>query len=92
MAHSDVRVPDFDNYRRDTTMDPTKPAEAGVASRNTFSYVVAGGGCVAAAYTAKVLVTNFLSSMNASADVLAMAKIEVALNEIPEVGGVEQKF
>lgn len=36
------------------------------------------------AYAAKAAVTQFLSSMSASAAVLAMAKIEVKLSDIPE--------
>ena len=33
---------------------------------------------------AKSLVSDFLKNMSASADVLALAKVEVAMNEIPE--------
>jgi ubiquinol-cytochrome c reductase iron-sulfur subunit len=36
------------------------------------------------ATAAKSTITNFLSSMNASADVLALAKVEVEMNAIPE--------
>lgn len=39
---------------------------------------------VGAAYSAKVVVSQFLKSMAASADVLALAKIEVKLSDIPE--------
>jgi hypothetical protein len=45
--------------------------------------VVAGTG-VAAAYGAKATVYDFISSMSASADVLALAKIEIKLGDIPE--------
>lgn len=45
--------------------------------------VLAGGG-LAAAYGAKTVVNEFVSSMSASADVLAMAKIEIKLTDIPE--------
>ena len=47
--------------------------------------MMVGAGGVAAAYIAKTMVTDFVSSMSASADVLAMAKIEIKLSEIPEV-------
>lgn len=40
-------------------------------------------GLVAAA-GAKATVTDFLASMSASADVLALAKVEVDMNNIPE--------
>jgi ubiquinol-cytochrome c reductase iron-sulfur subunit len=43
-----------------------------------------GGTGIVMAHTAKVLVTDFLSSMSASADVLAMAQLEVELDSIAE--------
>ena len=80
-----MRVPDFSGYRRDTTASPYENADPAAPTRKSFSYLFAGGGAVVAAYSAKVLVQEFVTSMNASADVLALAKIEVNLNEIPEV-------
>jgi ubiquinol-cytochrome c reductase iron-sulfur subunit len=47
---------------------------------------------VTSAYAAKVLVTDFISSMSATADVLALAKIEIKLNEIPEGKSVTFKW
>ncbi len=44
---------------------------------------MAGGG-IAAAHATKNILIDFLSSMSASADVLALAKIEVDLTAIPE--------
>lgn len=41
-------------------------------------------GAVPTVYAAKSIVTSFVSSMSATADVLAMAKIEVKLSDIPE--------
>lgn len=41
---------------------------------------------------AKTLVTHFVSSMSASADVLAMAKIEIKLGSIPEGKSVVFKW
>lgn len=37
-----------------------------------------------AAYGAKTIIHDLVSSMSASADVLAMAKIEINLSDIPE--------
>lgn len=50
------------------------------------------GGTVAAVYAAKSVVTQFLSSMSASADVLALAKIEVKMADIPEGKSVTFKW
>ncbi|KAK3922675.1 Cytochrome b-c1 complex subunit Rieske, mitochondrial [Frankliniella fusca] len=91
-VHTDVKVPDFSFYRKPSTLDPTKKAEATEASRKTFSYTVTAGGFILSTYAAKNLVTTFVSSMSASADVLAMASIEVNLNEIPEGKSVTFKW
>lgn len=50
------------------------------------------GGTVAAAYAAKSVVTQFISTMSASADVLALAKIEIKLSDIPEGKSVTFKW
>lgn len=83
-AHSDIQIPDFSEYRRETTASPNQASEAGSIDRRAFTYMLVGGGAVAAAYSAKNIVTDFLSTMAASADVLAMAKIEIKLSDIPE--------
>ena len=84
-AHTDIRVPDFSEYRHSSTLDPNKPASESSVDRRMYSYMLVGAGGMATAYIAKTLVTEFVSTMSASADVLAMAKIEIKLNEIPEV-------
>jgi ubiquinol-cytochrome c reductase iron-sulfur subunit len=49
-----------------------------------LSYFMVGSLGIISASMAKASVTNFLSSMPASADVLALAKVELALSSIPE--------
>nr|BAN21413.1 ubiquinol-cytochrome c reductase iron-sulfur subunit [Riptortus pedestris] len=83
-AHTDLKVPDFSPYRRPSTQNPSADSTSSEESRKTFSYVIVGAGGVAGAYAAKTLVTQYVSSMSASADVLALAKIEVKLGDIPE--------
>jgi len=51
-----------------------------------------GGLGVTGAYSAKVAVSKVLDSMSATADVLALAKIEVKLAEIPEGKNVVVKW
>ncbi|XP_068117610.1 cytochrome b-c1 complex subunit Rieske, mitochondrial [Hyperolius riggenbachi] len=82
--HSDVTVPDFSEYRRADVTDSKKSSQPSDDGRKGFSYLVTGVTTVATAYVAKNVVTQFVSSMSASADVLAMSKIEVKLGEIPE--------
>ncbi|XP_053304458.1 cytochrome b-c1 complex subunit Rieske, mitochondrial [Spea bombifrons] len=83
-AHSDVTVPDFSDYRRPEVLDSTKSSQSSSDSRKSFSYLVTGVTAVATAYAAKNAVSQFVSSMSASADVLAMSKIEIKLSDIPE--------
>jgi ubiquinol-cytochrome c reductase iron-sulfur subunit len=47
---------------------------------------------VAGVYAAKTVVSEFVSSMSASADVLALAKIEIKLADIPEGKNVTFKW
>lgn len=91
-AHTDIPVPDFTPYRRSALTDPTSSNKASEESRKTFSYMVVAGGAIGGAYAAKTVVTQFISSMSASADVLAMAKIEVKLGDIPEGKSVTFKW
>ncbi|XP_028175600.1 cytochrome b-c1 complex subunit Rieske, mitochondrial [Ostrinia furnacalis] len=91
-AHSDIAVPDFSAYRRKENQDPRVKAEEHVDGRQSFTYLIAGAGSVAGAYAAKSVVTQFVSSMSAAADVLALAKIEVKLSDIPEGKSVTFKW
>ncbi|PPR00018.1 hypothetical protein CVT24_009025 [Panaeolus cyanescens] len=65
-------VPDFSAYR-------TNPD-----SNRALSYFMVGSLGVISASAAKSSVSEFLQSMAASADVLALAKVEVDLTTIPE--------
>merc|ERR1711892_437935 len=49
-----------------------------------FSYIMAGGFGLGGAYGAKSIVNQFISTWSASQDVLALAKIEIKLADIPE--------
>jgi len=91
-AHTDIRVPDFSEYRRDSTQDYKAQNRETAAARNTFSYLIIGSGAVAGAYTGKTLVHKLVASVGASADVLAMAQIEVKLGDIPEGKNVTFKW
>lgn len=84
-AHTDLQVPDFSYYRRDSGQDPSKPSRESDVTRKSFTYLVTAGTLgIAGAYSAKTVAHEFISTMSASADVLALAKIEIKLSEIPE--------
>ncbi|KAK2736732.1 hsp70 nucleotide exchange factor fes1 [Myotisia sp. PD_48] len=71
---STLKVPSFGKY-----VSPRRES-----SNKVFSYFVAGSLGMMSAVGAKATVQDFLVNMSASADVLAQAKVEVALNSIPE--------
>lgn len=84
MAHTDVQIPDFSEYRRESVKDASSRPQTSHAGRSSFTYLMVAGGSMAAAYGGKTLAQEFISTMNASADVLAMAKIEIDLSTIAE--------
>jgi len=68
------KIPDFSKY---------KSKKTGVQNM-VYSYFMVGAMGALTAAGAKATVQDFLVNMSASADVLAMAKVEVDLNAIPE--------
>lgn len=82
-AHTDVPAPDFTAYRRDATKDPSSLNAESDMPRRAFTYMMVGGMGVVGAHAGKAFITDFLSTMSASADVLAVAQTEVDLSVIP---------
>ena len=81
-SHTDLSVPDFSDYRRDSGKNHNRPSSE--LSRRAFTYMMVAGMGVSATYAGKNIVTSFLSTMSASADVLASGKVEIDLKTIPE--------
>mmetsp|Transcript_8220 Transcript_8220/g.16468 ORF Transcript_8220/g.16468 Transcript_8220/m.16468 type:complete len:214 (+) Transcript_8220:54-695(+) len=73
----------FQSDRIDKVADPEKRA---------FTYFLLGGGRFLYASTARLLLVKFVSSMSASADVLAMASAEFELDAIDEGTTVTVKW
>merc|ERR1712018_52854 len=82
--HSDMEVPDFSYYRKNSTKDTSAKSQDTEGSRMAYSYLMSGALGVTGAYAATSTVNQLLGSLSASADVLAMAKIEINLADIPE--------
>ena len=82
-SHTDVTVPDFGDYRRPASQDSNKPMSSDI-SRRAFTYMMVAGMGITGIHAGKKVVQDFLATMSASADVLALAKIEIDLNTIPE--------
>lgn len=81
-ALSSYDHPDYSNYLN----------QRGESTNRNFTYFMVGSMGLLSAAGAKSTVEAFLSSMAASADVLAMAKVEVKLGAIPEGKNVIVKW
>lgn len=75
-------VPDFFKYKKTGDYE----------SSRAFTYFMVGTTGFLGAAGAKATVTDFLANMSASADVLALAKVEVDLASIPEGKNVTIKW
>lgn len=84
LLHTDFKVPDYTEYRRNSSKDPTISNRETYKNRNAFTYMVLGTAATGTMFCAKAIVHKFVLSMAPAADVLALASIEVNLNEIPE--------
>ncbi|KAG2186639.1 hypothetical protein INT44_002863 [Umbelopsis vinacea] len=76
-------IPDFSKYKKDGN---------NYDSGRAFTYFMVGTTGFLSAAGAKATVTDFLANMSASADVLALAKVEVELASIPEGKNVTIKW
>ena len=82
MAHTDIKVPDFSDYRRPSRLDP-KAKSTHDAQGRSFAYFMTASALATGIAGAKFGVVSAVSQWSASKDVLALAKIEVNLNDIP---------
>lgn len=83
LAHTDIQFPDYNHYRRPSTLDTKKKQVDTEAQRKVFSYLTTAAVATGGAVVAKSTVRRLVESLSASKDVLAMAKVEVKLAEIP---------
>merc|ERR1712018_38915 len=83
-AHTDIQVPDFSAYRKESCKDATVSAKQHNEARKLPGYVIMAGEGAVGAYGGKWLVSDLVAQWSASADVLALAKIEITLSDIPE--------
>lgn len=84
LLHTDFKVPDYSEYRRNSVKDPNVPNSDTYENRNAFTYMVLGTAVTGTMFCAKAIVHKFVLSMAPAADVLALASVEVNLNDIPE--------
>jgi len=91
-AHTDVKVPNFDAYRNNYTENAAQSSKENADDKQTFSYISTFGVGIATAYGAKAIVYDIVSNLAPSADVLALAKVEIKLSDIPEGKNVTVKW
>jgi len=83
-AHTDLKVPDFSAYRKESVQRSNVDQKESDSQRKMTYNVIAGAGIVATVYGAKASVVSLLSFLAPAADVVAMSKIEIKLGDIPE--------
>jgi ubiquinol-cytochrome c reductase iron-sulfur subunit len=79
MMHSERLPPDFDSYRRNKDPQVKSPGETARA----FTYFSSGTAVAAGAVVGKEYLRRLVSVWSPAKDVLALAKIEVNLKDIP---------
>jgi len=86
LAHTDVikEYPDFDHYRRSSTLDPTRPTEESEAIRKVSTYSTYAVGGVIALYCAKKVARTIVLYKGPPASMYAMEVASVNLGSIPE--------
>lgn len=83
ISKSTYRTPDFGDYVKENNN-----ADKG----RSYAYFMIGSLGLLSSAGAKSTVETFITSMSASADILAMAKVEVSLSAIPEGKNVVVKW
>ncbi|KAJ3660636.1 hypothetical protein Zmor_005075 [Zophobas morio] len=91
-SHTDIQVPDFSPYRRNSCNNPGTHSSESVDIRRLIPTMVAGTGLTIGAYALKSEVIRHVVFMAPSADVLALAKIEINLADIPEGRNMTYKW
>jgi ubiquinol-cytochrome c reductase iron-sulfur subunit len=91
-VHNDIKMPNFDEYRNSFTQNPEESSKIYAEDKQTYSYISTFGICLATAYGAKAIVRDVVANLAPSADVLALAKIEVNLADIPVGKSVTMKW
>lgn len=82
-SHHDWKAPNFDKYRRDSLKSPYANSRDSQDARNNFTYFIVLAGSLGAVYSSKAIVAHYVSFMSASAEVLALAQLEIKLDQIP---------
>ncbi|KAK6752373.1 hypothetical protein RB195_003662 [Necator americanus] len=84
-AHTDIKFPDMSYHRRESTLDTKKSARDTEDERRSLAHsIYYGAGGMMALWAAKESIQVSVIFKGMAADQVALASIEVDLNEIPE--------
>jgi len=92
LAHSDLQIPSFDKYRKSSTKDVEKSSHETIDDRRAYAYLASATLGVGSAVFAKAAIRNIVGILSPSKDVLAMSKVEINLDDIPEGKNVIVKW
>lgn len=84
LAHTDIKVPDFTEYRNKYSQDPNKSSKDVADDKQIIYYISTFGVGLGTLYGAKAIVRSIVEYVGPSADCLSLAKIEIKLADIPE--------
>ncbi|XP_054166991.1 ubiquinol-cytochrome c reductase iron-sulfur subunit-like [Oppia nitens] len=90
--HNDIKIPSFDDVRKDSTRDPSRLAKESRDERRLPLDVVKVGVGVTGLIAAKKIVHTIVANLSPAASTLAMGVIEVDLNKIPEGTNITIKW
>lgn len=91
-AHTDMVVPDWSDIRREGTKNPAASSRDSAPGRKSFAYLTVATSGAVAVYCGKKFVHGAVGLLQASKDVLALAKVEIDLSAIPEGKSVVMKW
>lgn len=84
-AHTDIAFPNFDEYRRKETLDPTKPARDSESKRRAVNHLVCYGvGGALALIASKEFIQESVIYKSMPSDQIALGTTEINLDEISE--------
>ncbi|GMS95610.1 hypothetical protein PENTCL1PPCAC_17785 [Pristionchus entomophagus] len=85
LAHTDVSFPDFSKYRRESTLDASKPARDTEDPRRALPVAVYYGvGGMMSLWAGKEVIQTMVAYKAMAADQRALASIEINMSDIPE--------
>ncbi|XP_030751947.1 cytochrome b-c1 complex subunit Rieske, mitochondrial-like [Sitophilus oryzae] len=84
LGHTDIKVPDFTKHMRHSVADPKSDSAESIDGRRLMTYMLTGMLWTGLMYGTKAEIIRYVEFMAPSAEVLALARIEIDLSQIAE--------